>query len=165
MDEMPWTPIPAVDAMFNPSLGAYLLWRVAKEYQAERGEALPFALAFIVLPLVLHRTTLEHVVSTQKPSGLAFMVQKLGEQKDNLLAVHDRALQWRELAFNAVAFGVGGGALAVRYAEAQLVALPRSSGPSLGIHVKRLDRGAERLGAWFARLSTPVIFALLKVRL
>jgi hypothetical protein len=49
-------------------------------------------LAFLVLPLVLHRPTLEMINSTRKASGLALFAAKLGEERENLLAVHERAL-------------------------------------------------------------------------
>lgn len=56
----PWTSrAPEERALLNPSFCSCLLWHAAVGYESVDGEALPFELAFVVLPVVLHRQTRE----------------------------------------------------------------------------------------------------------
>jgi hypothetical protein len=79
----------------NPALGAYVLWRFGVGFQSEDGRPAALPLAFLVLPLLLHQPTLKMIKSTQKASGLALFAAKLGQERENLLAVHERALALR----------------------------------------------------------------------
>ena len=90
----------------NPALGAYALWRFGVGYQTEDGRPPPLPLAFLVLPLLLHQPTLKMIASTQKASGLTLFAAKLGQERENLLAVHERALALRRLSLQSIAMGV-----------------------------------------------------------
>src|ERR1700675_3067915 len=90
----------------NPALGAYVLWQFGLGYQSLDGEAAKLLAVFLVLPIVLHRPTLELVGSTQKGSGLALFAAKLAEREENLLAVHTRALVLRPLTLRSIGFGI-----------------------------------------------------------
>ena len=104
----------------NPGLGAFALWRFGQGFQAEDERPAPFALAFLLLPIVLHRATLDIVTSTNRPSGLALFAAKLGKEREQLLAVHERALLLRALTLQSVAVGVSGHLLSVDYKDATL---------------------------------------------
>jgi hypothetical protein len=80
-----------VEVIQNPALGAFLIWSAGSEYKSIQSESLPLHLSFLVLPLLLHRQTLNVINSTNKSSGLALLASKIGERKDDLLAVHTRA--------------------------------------------------------------------------
>jgi hypothetical protein len=64
----------------NPAVGAYLIWQFGLAFQAESGEPAPLAAAFLVLPLILHKRTLDVILSTLKASGLTLFASKVGEQ-------------------------------------------------------------------------------------
>ncbi|WP_131114272.1 three component ABC system middle component [Lichenihabitans psoromatis] len=87
----PRLPLSDLAIVQNPGLGAFALWRFGQGFQADEERQAHFALAFLVLPIVLHRATIEHVTSTYRPSGLALFAAKLGKEREQLLAVH---LEW-----------------------------------------------------------------------
>ena len=74
-----------VEVVRNPASGAYIIWRFGLGFQEEEGTQPTLPHAFFVLPLVLHRPTLETISSTRKASGLALFAAKLGERRKNLL--------------------------------------------------------------------------------
>lgn len=45
--------------LLNPAFCGEILWRCTKKYQETTGNGLPYALLFLVLPIVLHRRTRE----------------------------------------------------------------------------------------------------------
>ena len=86
----------------NEALGAYALWRFGLGFQERDGQAVTLPLAFLLLPLVLHAPTLAVVLGTQKASGLHLFAGKVGEQREDLLAVHGRALAFRQLTLSSL---------------------------------------------------------------
>ena len=146
----------------NAGLGAFLLWKFGMGFQQEVSRPSNIALAFLVLPLVLHRPTLDTVTSTQRRSGLLLFAAKLGEEKENLLTIHDRALALRELTVRSLATGAATKLLTIDYhdATARSNALKE---PRIPERLKPLSAGAEKIGAWCARLSPSQTAAALKV--
>lgn len=55
---------PVAAAMLNPALIAAILATAAEDYRKESGRGMPWELAFIVSPLVLHRATREALPSS-----------------------------------------------------------------------------------------------------
>ena len=103
----------------NPAFGALLGWRFVRGFQSEKPGELPvFHLLFLLLPVVLHRPTLEVIRSTNQSSGLARFVGKLGEERERLLAVHERALALRSLTLESIATGVAARLLWIDYENA-----------------------------------------------
>ena len=150
----------------NPGLGAFALWRFGQGFQADDERPAPFALAFLVLPIVLHRATLGIVTSTNRPSGLALFAAKLGKEREQLLAVHERALLLRELTLQSIAVGVSGRLLSLDYSNANLRANTPEPKPKklvLPERVRHFGPAAEKLGFWFSKLGTPQVANLLRV--
>ena len=150
----------------NSGLGAFVLWRFGQGFQAEDERPAPFALAFLVLPIVLHRATLDIVTSTYRPSGLALFAAKLGKEREQLFAVHERALLLRALTLQSIAVGVSGRLLSVNYTDATLRANTPEPTPKklvLPERVKHLGPAAEKLGFWFSKLGTAQVSNLLRV--
>ncbi|MDX6464518.1 MAG: hypothetical protein QOE55_8215 [Acidobacteriaceae bacterium] len=150
----------------NPALGGYALWQFGLGFQSEDGHPSPLPLAFLVLPLVLHRPTLELVLSTRKASGLALFAAKLGEERENLLALHERALTLRRLSLQSIAVGVGSRLLTVDYVAATLranAAVPEMSKPKLPERIRGFSGAADKIGYWFSRLSLPQVVSMLVV--
>ncbi|MCB1467818.1 MAG: hypothetical protein KDK08_11885 [Rhizobiaceae bacterium] len=152
-----------VERVQNPALGAMLIWKYGRSFQAQlRAEPSGLLLAFLILPLCLHRPTLDLVIGTQARSGLGKFCEKLSEKREELFAVHERCLALKELSLNSLAFGERSGILAVEYETARLRALEVAD-PALNERVKAQVKGAERLGVWFSTLETAEVFHALKV--
>ena len=67
---------------------------------------MPFALAFLVLPIVLHAATFEQLRGTMKKSGLRYFSDKFSRpkvaQSDVLLAIQARAISMRRTTFSSL---------------------------------------------------------------
>lgn len=147
----------------NPAFGALILWRFGRGFQAERPGELPIlTLLFLLLPLILHRPTMEKVRSTNQSSGLARLVSKLSDEREQLFAVHERALVLRSLTLDSLATGVATKLLSVDYVNA-LVRANELKAPPTPERLKHHLASAEKLGRWFARLPPSLVFSLLKV--
>jgi hypothetical protein len=149
----------------NPSLGGYLIWQYGLAFQKEDSHRSSFLLGFIVLPLLLHRPTLQLVTSTRKGSGLALFASKLGEEHENLLAVHSRALALRHLSLQSIAFAVNRGLITIEYESA----LFRSNtltkkAPVLPERIKDMSAAAQKIGFWFSKMSLHQIASTLRVQ-
>jgi hypothetical protein len=140
----------------NPALGAFALWRFGVGYQSDDGRPAPLPVFFLVLPLVLHRHTLNLISSTQRASGLALFAAKLAEERENLLAVHGRALTLRRLSLQSLAMGVSRRLLTVNAEDATARANTADATlrvPVLPDRLSGFSRAPEKLGYWFSRLS------------
>lgn len=147
----------------NPAFGALLLWRFAKGFQNEKPGELPaLTLLFLLLPLILHRQTMEMIRSTNQSSGLARLIVKLSDERERLFAVHERALALRLLTLESLAAGVAAKLLSVDYATAEVRANDLKA-PATPERLKHHLLSAEKVGRWFARLPPNLVFSLLKV--
>ena len=162
---MTTTSLSAVALVQNPALGALLLWRFGKSYQEERlVEAAQLHSFFVVLPLLYHAPTLEHIRSTNNSSGLSQFAKKMGEERELLISVQQRALKMRELTLSSVGAAISSGLMHLSYDTGRL----RSNDahpPKLPERLKYHIAGADKLGHWFGRLSLDQAFALLWVEL
>jgi len=150
----------------NEALGAYAIWRFGIGFQELEGRAAPLHLAFLVLPLVLHTATLGMILSTQKSSGLHLLAGKLGEKREELLAVHERALSLRNLSLASL----------IAAEQAQLVRIfpntaeVRSFSPHHGLRtptvperIRKIGPACEKIGHWFSSLSDQQVAHTLRV--
>lgn len=150
----------------NPGLGAFALWRFGQGFQSDDERPAHFALAFLVLPIVFHRPTLETITSTNKPSGLALFAAKLGKEREHLLALHERALILRPLTLKSIIVGISSHLLSVDYGDGTL----RSNAPEpkprkldLPERLKPLGPAAEKFGYWSSKLGIAQVANLLRV--
>ena len=163
----PRTPQPPneIELVLNPALGSVLLWTFARAYQGEKGEEVPLHLSFLVLPLVLHSGGLSGIVSTRKASGLTLFAAKLGEQRENLLAVHDRALALRALTLKSIGLGTQSRMLSIDYQAATLRGntLDGDKPPRLPERMKNMQPAADKLGYWFSKMDIRQIASILRL--
>ena|SRR5438128_124949 len=134
----------------NPVFGATLMWRFGLGYQ-ERSLSEPptLPLFFIVLPVCIHAETIQEVLSTRKSSGLALFAAKVGEVREDLLAIHERALRLRDLTLESIGLAVQYRWLTADYSKAELRA-NQSRGPTPGERIKPMWDAAEKFGYWCA---------------
>jgi hypothetical protein len=153
----------AVTLVQNPAFCAILLWKFCAGFQKERPDANPVLTSlFCVLPVVLHAPTLGELKSTNLPSGLVKFATKLGEHREALVAVHDRALAMRELTYASVATGVATRLLRLNFENAQISATDQRL-PLMPERLKSHYAGAEKLGRWFARIPLSLAFSTLQI--
>src|ERR1035441_5665983 len=97
----PWSKRVVEEAnLFNPAFGAVLLAKTADEFAKKAHRPLPFALAFLVLPIVLRRGTRSALPGSTITSLLPW-VQDHREQRVNL-ALRVRTL--RSITREAILF-------------------------------------------------------------
>jgi hypothetical protein len=54
----PWNQRPfEIASLFNPAFCSVLIYDVVSDYEKTKGEGMPFALPFIIFPMVLHKPT------------------------------------------------------------------------------------------------------------
>jgi hypothetical protein len=151
--------------LLNPSFCALLLWQAAQGYASERSALMPIELAFLVLPLVLHKETrgsLPSSIRTSLPTWLT-------EQPIVRVRLGERAATLRVFTKESLIFGGVHGLLA--FAE---------EGIQAGAHFKKRVKGAlqvtsdevrdcakraQFLGRWFGKTGgTETVMMLLGVR-
>ncbi|SCU86009.1 conserved hypothetical protein [Cupriavidus necator] len=123
-------------------------------------------LAFLVLPLVLHGPSLDLVVSTNRSSGLHLFIGKLGEKRENLLAIHSRALALRSLTLESLMLGEQTALMRIDPSTANVWCYALREGtrfPALPERLRRITPACERLGHWFAGVSDQKVAHALKV--
>lgn len=150
----------------NEALGAYAIWRFGLGYQERDGQAVALPLAFLLLPLVLHAPTLAVVLGTQKASGLHLFAGKLGEQREDLLAVHGRALTLRQLTLGSLMVAEQSRLVRIEPRTATVRAFSphhQLQAPALPERIRRIAPACERIGFWFAGLSDQQVAHTLKV--
>ncbi|WP_407120380.1 three component ABC system middle component [Bradyrhizobium sp. STM 3561] len=155
-----------IEIIQNPALGAYVLWRFGLGYQADDGRSVLLPLSFLVLPLLLHRPTLDLISSTLRSSGLTLFAAKLGKERENLLAVHERALALRPLTLQSIGLGISQRLLTLDYASISIRANSLEDGtrnPKVPERIKAFTGAAEKVGFWFSQLSFQQVSSILAV--
>lgn len=150
----------------NEALGAYAIWRFGLGFQEREGQAVSLPLVFLLLPLVLHAPTLAIVLGTQKASGLHLFVGKLGEQREDLLAVHGRALALRRLTLGSLMVAEQSRLARIEPSTATVRAFSphhELQAPALPERIRRVAPACEKIGYWFAGLSDQQVAHTLKV--
>jgi ABC-3C biological conflict system middle component len=157
----------ALEIVQNPALGAYALWRFGVGFQSDDGRPAGLPLAFLVLPLLLHQPTLKMIGSTHRASGLALFAAKLGQERENLVAVHERALALRRLSLQSLAMGVNNRLLTLDYNAATLRANTADDSlrnPTLPDRIRGFSGAAEKIGYWFSKLGLHQVASSLAVQ-
>ena len=167
---MAWSPnlhaLTEIEIMQNPAVGAYLIWQFGLAFQAECGEPAPLPAVFLILPLCLHKQTRDVILSTQIASGLTLFASKMGAQREDLLAIHNRALKLRMLTLRSIGFAVNAGLATVDYQRATVRAntpIGTARRPDLPERLRGFPRAAEKIGAWFARVPLSQIAFTLRI--
>jgi hypothetical protein len=150
----------------NEALGAYAIWQFGLGFQERDGQAVTLPLAFLLLPLVLHAPTLAMVLGTQKASGLHLFAGKLGEQREDLLAVHGRALALRQLTLGSLMVAEQSRLVRIEPSNATVRAFSphhELQTQSLPERIRRIAPACEKIGYWFAGLSDQQVAHTLRV--
>lgn len=144
-------------ALLNPAFTALLVGGGAQGFVREVGEGMPLTLAFVLLPIALHKPTRDALPGTVATSFAAW----LEAHGDVRLGFPDRASRLAPLVREALGFGARHGHFTV---SGQLQIVPVSGGERtarrLLVHqtddVKSCVAAATFAGRWLGRAGNPL---------
>lgn len=150
------SPVPS--AMLNPSLLAVVLRSAAAGHRREASAGMPWALSFVIAPLVLHRGSRDALptrISTHLPTWVS--------RESSIRAGFPlRATSLVEPVREGLRFGLRHGVLSLAGDRLEPGRLLRSTLPS---ELDELIRKSTFVGRWMTKLDHPsTAFALLGVR-
>jgi hypothetical protein len=142
--------------LFNPAFCAVLLAKAAEEFTKKTQQPFPFALAFIVLPVVLHRGTRAALPGSTVTSLLPWMQ----EHREQLVNFAGRVQSLRAITREAILFGTQHETLAIADSGGIGVGARKQSATEkrTGLFTDEARECVERagfLGRWFAAAGTP----------
>jgi hypothetical protein len=151
---------PVITAMLNPALLAAVIAIAAEEYERADGDAMPWPLAFLVAPLVLHRDTREAL-----PRSTRSHLSRWVSSNPTLRAgFPPRARSLAGPVREGLRFGLTEGALAVVDEGRLRGLLGGTTRPQDVGDLRPIVRSAGHVGKWFAKLDqAATAFALLGV--
>lgn len=88
--------------LFNPAFCSILLRGSVNAYQNERATGLPYVLAFLLLPTVLHKTTRDSMPRTTRTK----MHVWLQDKPETLIGFANRAQQFTPITKEAIVFSM-----------------------------------------------------------
>lgn len=88
--------------LLNPAFGAVLLAEAVANYDDKAHRGLPFPLAFLVLPIVLHENTRKSLPKTT----LTALLPWVQEHRESLVGFSDRVRQLQAVSREALLFGL-----------------------------------------------------------
>ncbi len=150
----------------NTALGSVLIWLTVRAYWEAGDKGCPLPFCFLVLPILFHHASRQAAETTSKSSPLAKFVEKFDGDRQELLALHPRMLAMRPLTLRSLQLAANRKLLVIdpETAEAKpvrLSALPTRLQPE---RLRKMFRGAERLGVWMAPHPPSNIATALRVQ-
>lgn len=163
----PVTRLSELDIVQNPALGGFLIWHFSLGYQEDGADAVSVALAFLLLPMILHRRTFAEIASTRKASGLPLFAAKFEKDREALMELHGRALQLRPLSLQSIAVATTARLVRLDYASATIHGVQNdligAKKPRLPERLKGFPEASAKLGSWMSKLGIAQIASTLRV--
>jgi hypothetical protein len=162
----PWRSRPAEErSLLNPAFCSCLLWNAASGYTDADIRPLPFDLAFLVLPIVLHRATRESLPRAPTTSLVAW----LQENPLPRVNIPESSRSLAPFTREAMIFGATHRILRItpRHLSAEPTWRKRITQhlTELSMEVTDCTKRATFVGKWFARAGSPAtVMAVLGVR-
>lgn len=141
--------------LFNPAFGAMLMAETINDFQKKTNKPLPFAVAFLILPIVLHEATR----ASLPKSTLTALLPWIQENREHLVGFADRVQNLREITREAILFGLQNDILAMNEAGGITLGDGRKSvtpirAPLFTNEVLGCVERASFIGRWFAATGT-----------
>jgi hypothetical protein len=162
-----------VSVVQNPALGAALLWRFASAFPEPAKRYAPVHLMFLPLPILFRQEYVDVVTGigaatgVRRASGLRAFADALREFKnaktDLLLSLHDSVLALRELSLHSLSLATAARLLTID-SEGRVLPIPHDDPKGAPDRVRRLLRGADKLGYWCGAVTQFEIAATLHLR-
>jgi hypothetical protein len=156
-----WTERPEVTAnLLNPAFCSEVIRECVNGYQAEAGEGLPFALSFLVLPLILNNRIRERLPKTKSTPVHAW----INEREDLRVGLARQVSGFVPFSREAIMFGAMHGTISI--ADSGLLeAKGKSKIKTEDTEIKSCLSKSGTLGKVLARSGTPAtIYSLLGVK-
>jgi ABC-three component (ABC-3C) system Middle Component 3 len=173
MAEMAVGPIPSSPTVVlneaqlvqNTALGAVLIWLFVRSYNSAATHPCPLPLCFTVLPILFHHATRKEAESTSPSSPLSKFVEKFGQNREQLLAVHDRMLALRPLTLRSIQLACAKELISIAVEDAAVLVVRSAplSGRDKPERLRPMLRAAEKLGIWYAPHTLSNISSSLRV--
>lgn len=146
---------PEETRLFNPSFLSLLLWSTAVGYKESSGNGLPFELAFLTLPVSLHKSTREALPRSPRTSLAAW----IEENAYFRVGFAERAKNLAPFVREAILFGSTHGLVDISE-QGRLFASPRPQTLTRYLReateeVRDCIKRAEFVGRWFGVAGTP----------
>lgn len=151
---------PEALALFNPPLGAYLIWQAVHEYSTRASQPMPFTSAFLILPFSLHppiRASLPRSARTSLTSwalGSSFLQSEFGRVAAVLMPVSRRSLR----------FALRGQMLTIDSGSLRALGRIRSVPRDFPEEITESVRAAKLCGRWMASVDPVTMYSVLGVR-
>ena len=141
--------------LFNPAFCATMLAKTIEDYTKKAGRPFPFALVFLILPIVLHQGTRQSLPGSTVTSLLPW----IQENRDQLVDFANRVSRLSAISREAVVFGVQHQTLALADTGDLTVGTKRQSATDkrTGLFTAEARECVDRagfLGRWFAAAGT-----------
>lgn len=141
--------------LFNPAFCAVLLAKSVEEFGKKSKQTFPFSLAFLVLPVVLHRST-RTALPGSTITSLAAWIQ---EHREQLVNFSGRVQSLRAITREAILFGAQHQTLAIAESGDLVVGTRKQSAtekrtPLFTDEARECLERAGFLGRWFAAAGT-----------
>jgi hypothetical protein len=152
-----------IASQFNPAFCSILLYDVVRGYEKRRPEGIPYAIPFVIFPLVLHKSTRD--VLPKRTTALLYpWIQNNPQVR---IGFAKRARSFAPYLKETIIFGIQTGVFRVNE-NGNLQTLGRFSkieGYAKNSELEELRKNARLLGSWFTSVKdTSTLFVLLGVR-
>lgn len=158
----PWSSRPEqAAAILNPAILAATIAWCARRYENDRGEPMPWELAYLVAPLVLHRSTREAMPATTTTHFAAWTTSHAGV----LAGFAGRARAFTPYVREGLRHGVRAKLLSIDDDGLISAAIPATAKAVKDTERAAIIRAAGIVGVWFARSgSSANVFIQLGVK-
>lgn len=147
---------PEVAHLFNPAFCGVLIAKTVEAYSSTSGQGLPFGLAFLILPIILHPET-----RTSLPRGITTsLLSWIENNQVQLLGFSDRVRRLRPVTRESLTFDLTHGVLQLDDDGALILGQVRVSSTPAALRpltpdAKLCIQKSLFLGRWFAEAGTP----------
>lgn len=141
--------IPEIAYLLNPAFCSSIIYHVIFEYQRKTKRGFPFTLIYLVLPIVLHKSTRERITSR---TNMVVWIQK---NPDVLIGFPGRAKSLVPFANESVEFLLQKNILEITHGELSVVkTLSKTKiGAIADQEILECYNKAEHIGRWFAQMG------------
>ncbi|ASV19575.1 TPA: three component ABC system middle component [Enterobacter ludwigii] len=152
----PWSSRPIEESyLFNPAFCVLLIANTSSEFNKKTGCSLPFALAFIILPIILHQKTRKALPATTVTSLMAWCQ----DNRDTMINFPDRVRRLNGITRESILFGTRQSALCLDEngdlkKGAKLLPPTEKRTPLLTQEAGECIERAAFLGRWLAAAGT-----------
>lgn len=140
---------PEIAYLLNPAFCSSIIYHVVLEYQKKTKRAFPFTLVYLILPIVLHKSTRDRITSRTN------MVVWIHKNPDVLIGFPGRAKSLVPFSNESVEFLLQQSILEITHTELSVVKTLSKTKINAITDQEILEcyNKAEHIGRWFAQMG------------